>query len=76
MYKILIFSKYMLQERNKVNNLTPVYFQNCIYTLAVFQCDPIEPTCFKKSQTLLNISSKMHFLLPFILSACDDIKRW
>ena len=34
----------------KVNNLTPVYFQNFIYPLAVFKCDLIEPTCFKKPE--------------------------
>ena len=76
MYEMLIFSKYISHKKDiKVNNLTPDYGQNLIYPLIVLKYDPKEPKLFLKSQSLIKISSKMHFLLHIILSALDNIQK-
>ena len=76
MYTILIFSKYISHKKEiKVNDLTPDYVQNLIFPLVVLKFDPKEPKLFLKSQNLLKISSKMHFLLHIILSALDYIRK-
>ena len=76
MYEIIIFSKYIShKEEIKVNNLTPDYGQNLIYPLEVLKFVTKEPKLFLKSQNLLKISSKMHFLLHIILSALDNIQK-
>ena len=73
MHEILIFTKYINHKNEiKVNNLTPDYGNNLIYPLVVLKFDPKEPKLFKKSQNLLKISPKMHFLLLIILSALDN----
>ena len=73
MYESFILSKYIRHKKEiKVNNLTPDFGQNIRYPLVVLKFDPKEPKLFKKSQNLLKISSKMHFLLLIILSALDD----
>ena len=73
MHEILIFTKYINHKKEiKVNNLTPDYGQNLIYPQVVLKFDPKEPKLFKKSQNLLKISPKMHFLLLIILSALDN----
>ena len=73
MHEILIFAKYINHKKEiKVNNLTPDYGQNLIYPLVVLKFDPKEPKLFLKSQNLLKISTKMHFLLLIILSALDN----
>ena len=70
MYEILILSKYVSHKKEiKVNNLTPDYGQNLIYLLEVIKFDTKEPKLFYKSQNLLKISSKMHFILLIIVSA-------
>ena len=72
----LFFSKYISHKKEiKVNNLTPDYGQNLIYPLVVYEFDPKEPKLFSKSQNLLKMSSKMHFLLQIILSALDNIQK-
>ena len=71
-----IFVQYISHKKEiKVNNLTPNYGQNLIYPQVVLKFDTKEPKLFKKSQNLLKISSKMHFLLHIILSALDNIQK-
>ena len=73
MHEILIFTKYINHKKEiKVNNLTPDYGQNLIYPLVALKFDPKEQKLFLKSQNLLKISPKMHFLLLIILSALDN----
>ena len=73
MHEILIFTKYINHKKEiKVNNLTPDYGKNLIFPLVVLKFDPKEPKLFLKSQNLLKISTKMHFLLLIILSAFDN----
>ena len=70
MYEILILSKYVSHKKEiKVNYLTQDYGQNLIYLLEVIKFDTKEPKLFYKSQNLLKISSKMHFILLIIVSA-------
>ena len=48
MYEILFLSKYISHKKEiKVNNITPDYVQNFIYSLVVFKFDPKEPTNVK-----------------------------
>ena len=69
-------SKYSRHKKEiKVNSLTQNDFQNFINPLVVFKFDPKEPKLFYKSQILLKISSKVHFLLFIILSALDHIQK-
>ena len=76
MYKILIFTKYISRKKEiKVNNLTSDYGQNLIYPLVDLIFYPKEPKLFLKSQNLLKISPKMHFLLHIILSALYNIQN-
>ena len=76
MYIFFIFSKYISHKKKiKVNNLTADYVKNLIYQLVVLKFDPKEQKLFLKSQNLPKISSKMHFLLPIILSALDNIQK-
>ena len=73
MYEILIFSKHISHKKEiKVNNVTPDYGQNLIYPLVVLKFDAKEPKLFLKSQNLLKISSKMHFILLINLSALEN----
>ena len=73
MYEFFILSKYISRKKEiKVNNLTPDYSQNLIYPLVLLKFDPKEPKLFLKSQNLLKILSKMHFLLLMVLSALDN----
>ena len=70
---ILIFSMYISHKKEiKVNNLTQDCGQNLIYPPAVLKFDPKEPKLFLKSQNLLKISSKIHFILLNFLSASDN----
>ena len=76
MYDFFIFLQYISHKKEiKVNNLTPNYGQNLIYPHIVLKFDTKEPKLFFKSQNLLKISSKMHFLLHIILSALDNIQK-
>ena len=73
MYEFFIFTKYISHKKEiKVNNLTQDYVQNLIYPLVVLKFDLKESNWFEKSQNLLNISPKMHFLLLIIFSALDN----
>ena len=72
MYEIFILSSYIRHRKEiKLNYLTPDYGQNLIYPLVVLKFDP-ESKIVLKSQNLLKISSKMHFLLLVILFALDN----
>ena len=71
-----VFSMYISHRKEiKVNNLTPDCVQNLTYPLVVLKFDPKGQNCFKKSQNLPKISSKVHFLLHIILSAFDNIHK-
>ena len=76
MYEIIILSKHNSHKNwIKFNNVTPDYGPNLIYPLVVLKFDPKEPKLFLKSQNLLKISSKMHFILLIILSALENGKK-
>ena len=76
MHDILIFTKYISHKKEiKVNNVTKDYGQNLIYPLVVLKFDLKEPKLFLKSQNVLKISSKMHFLLLIILSVLDNAQK-
>ena len=76
-YMIFYLPAVYQSQETKVNtcNLTPDNGQNLIYPQVVLKFDPKEPKLFYKSQNLLKISSKMHFLLPIILSSLDNIQK-
>ena len=77
--KCMIFFIFLLyishKKEIKVNNLTPNYGQNFIYPQVVVKFDTKGPKLFFKSQNLLKISSKMHFLLHIFLSALDNVQK-
>ena len=65
----------------KFVNVIPDYVQNFIYPLTFFlalwsiNLTPKSKNIFNKSQNLLKIVSKMHFLLLVILSDSDNVQK-